>query len=194
MRREPTFAERISFRQTSLVSSNESRFVKWVSFRQMSLVVSNESRFVKRASLWLVSILSNKRVSLKIVYRVTYKSWRFKIEGFPRNREWNRDDLKSSGFPETVSDPSFRQTSLIFTNETRFDSQTNESHWKSFIECLLNRDDYELSGFPETVSDTSFRFSDKRVSLEIVYRVPLKSWRLKIEWFPRNREWSPNYL
>ena len=88
MRREPTFAERISFRQTSLVSSNESRFVKWVSFRQMSLVVSNESRFVKRASLWLVSILSNKRVSLKIVYRVTYKSWRFKIEWFPRNREW----------------------------------------------------------------------------------------------------------
>ena len=72
MRREPTFAERISFRQTSLVSSNESRFVKWVSFRQMSLVVSNESRFVKRASLWLVSILSNKRVSLKIVYRVTH--------------------------------------------------------------------------------------------------------------------------
>ena len=89
MRREPTFAERISFRQTSLVSSNESRFVKWVSFRQMSLVVSNESRFVKRASLWLVSILSNKRVSLKIVYRVTYKSWRFKIEWFPRNREWS---------------------------------------------------------------------------------------------------------
>ena len=95
MRREPTFAERISFRQTSLVSSNESRFVKWVSFRQMSLVVSNESRFVKRASLWLVSILSNKRVSLKIVYRVTHKSWRLKIEWFPRNREWSVNSIRA---------------------------------------------------------------------------------------------------
>ena len=56
MRREPTFAERISFRQTSLVSSNESRFVKRVSFRQTSLVSSNESRFVKRVSFRQTSL------------------------------------------------------------------------------------------------------------------------------------------
>ena len=161
MRREPTFAERISFRQTSLVSSNESRFVKWVSFRQMSLVVSNESRFVKRASLWLVSILLNKRVSLKIVYRVTYKSWRFKIEGFPRNREWSGKNytLRMRWEPTFAERFSYRQTSLVSSNESHFHKRD------------------------------SFRFSDKRVSLEIVYRVPLKSWRLRIEWFPRNREW-----
>ena len=38
MRWEPKFAERVSFRQTSIVSSNESRFVKRVSFWQTRLV------------------------------------------------------------------------------------------------------------------------------------------------------------
>ena len=59
-------APRADVCRTNLVSLNESRFFKRISFRQRSLVVSNEARFVKRASLWLVSILSNKRVSLKI--------------------------------------------------------------------------------------------------------------------------------
>lgn len=31
--------------------------------------------------------------------------------------------------------------------------------------------------------------SNKKVLLEMVYRVTLKSWELKIEWFPRNHEW-----
>ena len=65
MRREATFAERISFRQTSFVSSNESRFVKWVSFRQMSLVSSNESRFVKWVSFRETSLALTRFDSLE---------------------------------------------------------------------------------------------------------------------------------
>ena len=65
MRREPTFAERISFRQTSLVSSNESRFFKRVSFRQMSLVSSNESRCVKRVSFRETSLALTRFDSLE---------------------------------------------------------------------------------------------------------------------------------
>ena len=65
MRREPTFAEQISFRQTSLVSSNESRFFKRVSFRQMSLVSSNESRCVKRVSFRQTSLALTRFDSLE---------------------------------------------------------------------------------------------------------------------------------
>ena len=86
------FFNQASFRQTSLVSTNESRFDKRVSFRLTSLVSTNESRFDERVSFRQTSpesLFSNKWVSLKIVYRVTYKSWRFKIEWFPRNREWS---------------------------------------------------------------------------------------------------------
>ena len=42
---ESRFVKRVSFLQTSLVSSNESRFVKWVSLCQTSLVSWNEPRF-----------------------------------------------------------------------------------------------------------------------------------------------------
>ena len=96
MRREPTFAERISFRQTSLVSSNESRFIKWVSLCQTSLVSWNEPRFDSFRFSW-----------------TNESRWKSFIE-------WliNRDDLKSSGFPETVSNP----TSLVSSSEFRFDS------------------------------------------------------------------------
>ena len=57
MRREPTFAERIS--------SNESRFFKRVSFRQMSLVSSNESRCVKRVSFRETSLALTRFDSLE---------------------------------------------------------------------------------------------------------------------------------
>ena len=70
---KPRFDKPVSSQRMSLVSTNESRFEEWVSFRGTSLVSTNESLF------------SNKRVLLKIVYRVTHKSWRFKIEWFPRN-------------------------------------------------------------------------------------------------------------
>ena len=94
MCREPTFDEtRFSFLQTSLVSSNESRFVKWVSLCQTSLVSWNEPRF------------DSFRFS-----RTNESRWKSFIE-------WliNRDDLKSSGFPETVSDPYIvRQTNKLF--------------------------------------------------------------------------------
>ena len=72
------FLNQASFRQTSLVSTNESCLDESVSFWRKSLVSTNESLF------------SNKRVLLKIVYRVTHKSWQFKIEWFPRNREWSK--------------------------------------------------------------------------------------------------------
>ena len=82
---ESRFVKRVSFLQTSLVSSNESRFVKWVSLCQTSLVSWNEPRF------------DSFRFS-----RTNESRWKSFIE-------WliNRDDLKSSGFPETVSDPFF---------------------------------------------------------------------------------------
>ena len=57
---KPTFAKWVSFRQTSLASSNESRFVKWVSFHQKSLVLTrfdcwtNESRW-KSFIEWLIN-------------------------------------------------------------------------------------------------------------------------------------------
>ena len=92
---KPRFDKRVSFRRTSLVSTNESRFDERVSFRRTSLYSrTNESLF------------SNKRVSLKIVYRVTHKSWR----------------LKTSCFPEPVSDPEPLDkrfpTRLVCQNET----------------------------------------------------------------------------
>ena len=64
---------------------NESRYVKRISFRQTSLISSSESRFDKRDLFRFL----DKRVSLKIICRVTHKSWRLKIEWFPRNREWS---------------------------------------------------------------------------------------------------------
>ena len=82
------FFNQASFRQTSLVSTNESRFDKRVSFRLTSLVSTNESRFDKRVP--------------SLYSRTNESRWKSFIE-------WliNRDDLKSSGFPETVSDPTF---------------------------------------------------------------------------------------
>ena len=96
------FLNQASFRQTSLISTNESCLDEWVLSRRMSLVLTNESRFEEWVSFWGTSLVStnkslfsNKRVLLKIVYRVTHKSWRFKIEWFPRNREWSKFFLGS---------------------------------------------------------------------------------------------------
>lgn len=83
-----THALRAEVCRTSVVSSNEYRFVKRVSLRQTSLVLTNETRFDKRDSFWF----SDKRVSLEIVYRRTLKSWRLKIEWFPRNHEIQSND------------------------------------------------------------------------------------------------------
>ena len=72
--------------------TNESRFDKRVSFRLTSLVSTNESRFDERVSFRQTSLYS----------RTNESRWKSFIE-------WliNRDDLKSSSFPETVSDPEY---------------------------------------------------------------------------------------
>ena len=100
---------------------------------------------------------------------------------------------------------SFRLTSLISTNESRFDKRVSSRFSNKRVSYRFSnkrvsyrfsnkRVSYRFSNkrvsYRFSNKRVSYRFSNKRVSLKIVYRVTHKSWRLKIEWFPRNREWS----
>ena len=59
------FDERVSFRRTSLVSTSESRFDERVSFRRASLVSTNESRFDERVSFRRTSLVSTNESLLE---------------------------------------------------------------------------------------------------------------------------------
>ena len=127
------FFNQASFWQTSLVSTNESRFDKRVSFRLTSLVSTNESRFDERVSSRQTSLVStnesrfDKRVP-SLYSRTNESRWKSFIE-------WhiNRDDLKSSGFPETVSDP--RVFGLVY--QKPWVIQNRGSIGKSRLDCVI---------------------------------------------------------
>ena len=112
------FLNQASFRQTSLISTNESCLDEWVLSRRMSLVSTNESCLDEMSLVstkWVLSrrmslVLKNEsRFEEQVSFRQTSLYSRTNKSCWKSFIEWliNRDDLKLSGFPETVSDPNF---------------------------------------------------------------------------------------